>query len=188
MIYFSKVFAFTLTIELNILTWTFWSTFFLKSGYLRATMFDLTKWPFIWSGIFVVIIDGSWYPFLGFSASILLYLPTIIEFIGGQSIIMFTWVVIIGPVNTIWSVPTTLVCVTSSPILLFKFLLVETLPYPQPKFVANWINIPPLTTFVLGATIISIPVVVMTTLGDWVTSIPTSCFRISTITTSNTLS
>jgi hypothetical protein len=31
-------------------------------------------------------------------------------------------------------------------------------------------------------------VVVMTTLGDWVTSIPTSCFRISTITTSNTLS
>ncbi len=37
---------------------------------------------------------------------------------------------------------------------------------PLPKFVVDLINIPLLTTFVLGATTISNLVVVMTTLGD----------------------
>ncbi len=52
-----------------------------------------------------------------------------------------------------------------SPELLFKFLPFETPPDPQPKFVANPISIPPLTKFVLNATIISTLVVGITTLN-----------------------
>jgi len=52
-------------------------------------------------------IYGSWYPPLGFATSALLYPSTAIEFISGQYVVMFTWVVIIGLVNTIWGVPTT---------------------------------------------------------------------------------
>jgi hypothetical protein len=38
-------------IELNTLTWASESISFLKLGYLRATMFGLAKWPFMWLGI-----------------------------------------------------------------------------------------------------------------------------------------
>jgi hypothetical protein len=81
MIYSSKVFAFAFIIELNILTWASRSTSFLNSRYLKATLFGLIKWPFMWLGIPWVMIDGYQYPPFGFSAFILLYLPTAIELI-----------------------------------------------------------------------------------------------------------
>ncbi len=68
---------------------------------------------------------------------------------------MFTQVVIIGLVNTIWGVPTTLIVVVSSQEFLLKFLPIETPLNPQPKFTIDPISIPPLTKFVLGATIVS---------------------------------
>jgi hypothetical protein len=82
--------------------------------------------------------------------------------------------------------PNNLKFVIDSPKLLLKFCFAENLPNPRPKFVANPITIPFLITSVLGATTISTHVVVMTTLSDWITSIPTNCFRISTTSTSYT--
>ncbi len=52
---------------------------------------------------------------------------------------------------------------------LFKSLPAKTLFNPQPKFNTDPINIPPLTKFVLSATTISILMVGITTLSDWVT-------------------
>ncbi len=72
-------------------------------------------------------------------------------------------------------VPTTTVVTISSPKLLFKFLPIDILSDPRPKFVID----PPLIMFMLGATTISTLVVVMTTLGDGVTSILTGCLQIS---------
>jgi hypothetical protein len=78
---------------------------------------------------------------------------------------MFTQLVIIGLVNTIWGVPTTLVIATGGSKLLLKFLPTEILLYPRPKFAANPISTPLLTKIVLGATIGSSPMVGMTTLS-----------------------
>jgi hypothetical protein len=64
-------------------------------------------------------------------------------------------VVIIRLVNTIWGVPTILIVDIGIPELLLKFFIVESPPNPGPKFVVNIINIPFVTKFVLGATIIS---------------------------------
>jgi hypothetical protein len=58
--------------------------------YLRDTVFGFTKWPFFLSGIFVVTTNVSQYPPFGFLAFVLLYPPTTIEFINGQSTILFT--------------------------------------------------------------------------------------------------
>ncbi len=83
-------------------------------------------------GIFVVMIDGFWYPPLGFLASIFLYPPTSIELIDGRSTILFTQVVIIVLVNTIWGVPTTLIIVASSSELLLKVFPSKTPPIHDP--------------------------------------------------------
>jgi hypothetical protein len=69
-------------------------------------------------------------------------------------------------VNTIWGDPTTPAVILGSVELQLKFLLAKTPLDPLPKFVTDPISTPPLITFVLGATTISIPVVVMTTLSD----------------------
>jgi hypothetical protein len=61
---------------------------------------------------------------------------------------------------------TIVVVIVSSPKFLLKFLHVETLSNPRPKFVVDPMSSPPLTTFVLGATTISTHVVIMTTIGD----------------------
>jgi hypothetical protein len=74
---------------------------------------------------------------------------------------MFTQIIIIKLVNTIWGVPTTPIVITGSSKPLLKFLLVETPFNPQPKFVANLVNIQPLTKFVLGTTTVSILMVGM---------------------------
>jgi small-conductance mechanosensitive channel len=164
-----------------------WINIFLKLGYLRATLFSLLEWPSLWSKNCVVTTNGSQYPLLGFVASTFLYPPTAIELIGGQSTILFIWIVIIGLVNTIWGAPTTLVVAIDSVKFRLKFLHTKTPPNPLPKFVADPISIPPLTTFVLGATTVFTPVVIMMTLGDWVTYVLASCIWIATTATSNTL-
>jgi hypothetical protein len=90
-----------------------------------------------------------------------LHPPTTIKFIDGWFASLFTWVVIIKLVNIIWIVPTTPIIAISSVALQFKFLLTKTPLDPLHNFVANLISIPPLTTFMLGATTISTHVVVM---------------------------
>ncbi len=128
------------------------------------------------------MIDGPWHSPFGFYTFILLYPPTIIELIGGLSMVLCTWVVIIGLVNTIYGVPTTPLFTTNSLELLFKLLPTKNSPNPQSKLIANPITTPFLATFVLGSTTMSIHVVVITALNDWVTSIPVSCFHVSIIT------
>jgi hypothetical protein len=91
---------------------------------------------------------------------------------------LFTRVVIIRLVNTIWGVPTTLVIAIGGSKLLLKFLPIEIPFYPWPKFIANLVSTPLLTKIVLGATIISTPMVGMTTLSGWVTFISAGCFWI----------
>jgi hypothetical protein len=142
MIYSSKVSTFAFIIELNTLTWTFRSRFFIKSRYLRTILFGLIKWPSLWLGICAVTTDGFQYIPLGFVAFVFLYPPIAIVFISGQYVIMFTWVVIIGLVNTIWGVPTILVVAFGSIELWFKFLPVEIPPNPLHKFVVVPINTP----------------------------------------------
>ncbi len=176
MIYSLEVFALTFIAKLNTLTWTYGLTFFLKLGYLKATLFGLIEWPFLLLGIFTIMTYGSRYPPLGFSAFVLLYPPAIIEFIDGQSTILFTWIIIIKLVNTIWGVPKTLIIIVGSSELLLKVLPSATPPNPWPKFVADPINTSLLIEFVLGATIISTHVVSMTTLNNWITFISTCCF------------
>jgi hypothetical protein len=55
------------------------------------------------------------------------------------------------------------------------------------QFVADPVNTPPLTKFVLGATIVSIHVVGMTKLNDWITFVSTNCCQISATTASDIL-
>ncbi len=171
MIYFSKVFAFAFTTKLNTLTWIFGSTYFLKLGYLRVTMFGLIEWPFFLLVILVVMTYGFWYPLPRFLASIHMYLLASIEFISGRSIVLFTWVIIVGLVNTICGVATTPIIVIGIPKLLFKFLLVETPPNPQSKLVVNPISIPLLTKYAVGTTTISIHVVHIIEQNGQITSI-----------------
>jgi len=63
--------------------------------------------------------------------------------------------------------------------LWIKFVPTGTPPDPLPKFGIKPISTPPLTKFVPGATIVSIPMVVMITLNDWITYVPASYLRIS---------
>ncbi len=133
------------------------------------------------------MIDGSWCPSFEFLAFIFIYLLTTIELIGGQSMVLCTWVVIIGLINTIYGVLTNIVFTTGSLKLLFKFLLAENPFNPQPKLTTNPITTPLLTTFVLGAITVFFPMVVMTTLKDRITSIPTGWLQVSATTISNTL-
>ncbi len=187
MIYSPEVSTFAFTTKLNALTWTFGSASFLKWRYLRATLFGLTKWPSLWSKIGIVIAINYQCPFLECMTSTLLHLLTAIEFISGWFAILFPWVAVIGLVNTIWSMPTTLVVATGSTKLWLRFLPTKTPPNLIPNFVANPITTPLLTISILGATTISIPVVVILTLSDWITLTPTCCFRVSTNVTSNTI-
>jgi hypothetical protein len=48
------------------------------------------------------------------------------EFINGRFVVLFPWITIIRLVNTIWSMPTTVIVVVGSIELQFKFLLIET--------------------------------------------------------------
>ncbi len=81
--------------------------------------------------------------------------------------------------------PTTLVIVVGSIELWLKFLHVEIPLNSLPNFVANPISTPLLTTFMLGITTISVPVVVIRASSDWVTFILACCLRVSTIVVSN---
>ncbi len=64
--------------------------FFMKFGYLKATLFGLIEWPFFILGICAVITDGSQYPPFRFVTSTFLYPPTTIELISGQYAVLFT--------------------------------------------------------------------------------------------------
>ncbi len=111
----------------------------------------------------------------------------VIELINGMSMVLCTWVVIIGLVYTICGVPTTLIFTAGSPKLLFKFLLIENPPNPWLKFTTDLITIPLMATCVLGTTTISTPMVVMTTLSDWITFILIAYLWFLTTTASNTV-
>ncbi len=50
---------------------------------------------------------------------------TTIEFIGGQYVVLFTWVIIIKLVNTIWGVPITLVVAIGNALFPRCFLLLK---------------------------------------------------------------
>jgi hypothetical protein len=63
-------------------------------------------------------------------------------------------------------VPTTLVVVVGSVEFQFKFLITETPPDLLPNFAIGLINISLLTTFMLGAIIVSILVVIIPTSSD----------------------
>jgi hypothetical protein len=98
------------------------------------------------------------------------------------NLVLFTRIVINILINTIQGLPTTLVIIVGSSELLHKVLPSNTPLDPWPKFLVDPISTPPLIEFVLDATQISILVVGMTTLNNWVTSISTWCFHISTTT------
>ncbi len=88
------------------------------------------------------------------------------KFICGQFVILFTWVVFIGLINTIWSMQKTLIVVVGSAELWLKFLIVETPHDLPPNFVIDLICTPFLTTFMLGTTIDSNPMVVILAPSD----------------------
>jgi len=102
-------------------------------------------------------------------------------------IIVFTWVVVIGLVNTIWCLRTIPVVVIGNVELWFKFVTIEIPPNSLPNFVVDPINIPILTTSMLGVTTVSTPVVVIFASSDWITPIPTCYFRVSTIAAFDTI-
>ncbi len=133
------------------------------------------------------MMDGSQYPLFASSTFVLLYLPTTFEFIDGRYVVLCTWIVIIGLVNTICGVPTTLVFLVRSSKLLFKFLAIENSLNPWLKLIVDPITTPLLATFMLGTTTLSTHVLAITTLSDWITFILASCLRVSTITTFDTL-
>jgi hypothetical protein len=110
-----------------------------------------------------------------------------IKFIGGQSKVLFTWVIIIGLVNNIWGVSIILVVAIGNVELPFNFLRAKTSHNPLPNFVANAINIPLLTTSMVDTITVSTHVVVIPTSSDLVTITPIGCLWVSTIATSNML-
>jgi hypothetical protein len=122
MIYVLQVSTFAFITKLNTLTWTFASTFFLKSGYLRATLFGLTEWPFLLLVIPIVTINGSQYLLFRFLTLLILYLLAAIKLIGGWYVVLFTWMIIIKFVNTICGVATTLVVATSIPEVYLRWM------------------------------------------------------------------
>ncbi len=137
-----------------------WINIFIEIRILKSYL--------IWRNIMVVSMIKNWcsynngyqYPPLGFVAFVLLYSPIAIEFISGRFVVMFTWIVVIGLINTIWGVPTTPVEVVFSAKLQLKFLITKTPFNSLPNFVIYPINIPFFTTSMLGTTTISTPVVV----------------------------
>jgi hypothetical protein len=96
----------------------------------------------------------------------------------GQFVVLFTWVVFIGLINTIWSMPSTLVVVVGSVEL--KFFIVETPCDLPPNFVTDPICIPFLTTSMLGVTTDYNPMVVILARSNWITPTPTCCFQVPT--------
>jgi hypothetical protein len=62
--------------------------------------------------------------------------------------------------------PTTPIVVVGSVEFQFKFLTIETPPNPLPNFSRDPISISLLTTFMLGATIVSFHVVIIPTPND----------------------
>jgi len=138
----------------------------------------------IWPNIMAISMIKNWYnynnwfsipPFRCLTFS-LLYPPATIEFISGRFAILFTWVVSIKLINTIWGMPTTLIIAVSSVELWFKFLTTKIPFDPLPNFATNPNNIPLLTTSMLGATIVSTLVVVILASSDWIIPILTCCF------------
>jgi hypothetical protein len=133
----------------------------------------LNSYP-IWPNIMAIFVIKNWcitiigfqYPLLESMASTLLHLLVTIELINGRSIGLFTWVVIIELMNTIWSLPETLIVVVGSAKLQPKFLIVKTPLDPIPNFVVDPISISFLTTFMLGVTTVSTLVVVIPTQND----------------------
>jgi hypothetical protein len=109
-----------------------WINIFLKLRYFRATMFGLTSWPFLWAIIGAVTTHGYWYLHPEFVASTFLYLPTTIELIGGRLRFLFTWIIIIGLVNTIWGVPTTPIVIIDNVVFRFNSFLLRfhSIRYP----------------------------------------------------------
>ncbi len=120
--------------------------------------------------------------------SLHLHFCTLSELIGGRLGFLFTWLIIIRLVNTVWGVPITPIIIVGNVIFQFKFLFVESPPNPLSNFVAYPISTPLLTTYMLGATIVSTLVVVIPTSNDWITFTPTCFLQVSTIATSNTIS
>ncbi len=100
---------------------------------------------------------------------------------------MFTWIVVIELVNTIWNMPTTPLVIVGNVKLRFKLLITETPPNLQPNFVAYPISTSFLTTSMLGATSVSTPMVVILALNDWITPTPTYYFWVSIIVASDTI-
>ncbi len=114
---------------------------------------------------------NKWSPILSFWIFCIcsLYFPTSIELISGLSMVLCTWAVIIGLVNTIYGVPTTLVFTTS--------IQTPHREFAQSTIQINYIcnNYSVLTTFMMGSTTVCTHVVVITALSDWVTFIPIGC-------------
>ncbi len=152
--------------KLNILTWTFGLVSFLKSRYLRATLFGLTWWPPLWLKISAIITIGSQYSPLECTTLTLLHLITTIEFISGQFVVLFPWLAIIALVNTIWGMPTTLIVAIDNVEFWLRFLPFKTPLDSLPNFVVDVISIPLITTSMLGTTIFCIHVVVILALID----------------------
>jgi hypothetical protein len=100
---------------------------------------------------------------------------------------MCPWVAVIGLVNTIWNMPTTLIVATGSVKLQLRFLPAETPPNLLPNFVADLISIPLPTTSMLDSTHVCFLVVIILALSDWVTHTLACYFHVSTITISDTI-
>ncbi len=180
------LFAFSFFTKLNTLTWAFGSTFFFEIRILKSYL----VWPHKMA-IYVIInspIYDRWFLIPSFWIfCICTFVPLVaFEFIDGRSMVLWTWIVIIGLVNTICGVPKTLVFAIGSSKLLFKFLLIENLPNPRPRSTAYLITTPFLATFMLNTTTMSIHVVAITVLSDWVTSILVGCLWVWTTTVFNT--
>jgi len=114
----------------------------------------------IWPNIMAIFVIKKWYSYsicLLISSSYivtfaLLYLPIAIGLINGRYAILFTWVVIIELVNTIWSDSTNPIIAIGNVVLPLSFLLAKTPPNPLPNCATNPISTPFLTTFMLGVT------------------------------------
>ncbi len=114
-------------------------------------------------------------PPFGSSTFIFLYPLVAMGFIDGWFVVLCTWIFIIGLVNTIYGVPTTLILIFGNLKLLLKFLFTKDPLDPGLTFITDLITTHFLTTSMLGAIIVSTLVVIMTTLNDWIISILVNC-------------
>ncbi len=142
-IYFLEVATFTFIIELNTLTWTFGSAFFLKLGYLRI---PCLIWP---HKMAISVVKNSLNYDRCFSMPSFWILSIYIFVLSSNYgvhqwlvCVLCTWIIIIGLVNTICGVPTTLVFIVGNFKFLFKFPFVKNLLDPQLTFIANLITNP----------------------------------------------